>query len=78
MINTNNFLVNVLAKGNQSLDENKQTLVRLTDVLEVVQRLNEEEAKQQAEKTKKHSDKMKEAWAKKKKGTSTKKENKKK
>lgn len=66
MIDTNNFLVNVLAKGNQSLDENKQTLVRITDVLEVVQRLNEEEAKQQAEKTKKHSDKMKEAWAKKK------------
>lgn len=78
MLNLNTFLVNVLAKGNQSLDEDKQTLVRLTDVLEVVKRLNEEEAKQQAEETKKRSDKMKEAWAKKKKGTSTKKENKKK
>ncbi len=78
MIEINVFISEIFAKGNQSLDENKQTLVRLTDVLEVVQRLNEEEAKQQAEETKKRSDKMKEAWAKKKKGTSTKKENKKK
>lgn len=79
MIEINVFISEIFAKGNQSLDENKQTLVRLTDVLEVVKRFNEEEAKQQAEETKKRSDKMKEAWAKKrKKGTSTKKENKKK
>ena len=70
MIDLNIFLVNVLEKGNQSLDENKQTLVRLTDVLEVVRRFNEEEAKQQAEKTKERSDTMKEVWAKKKKGDS--------
>lgn len=70
MIDTNIFLVEVFAKGNQSLDEDKQVLVRLTDVLEVVQRHNEEEAKQQAEKTKERSDKMKEARAKRKKGDS--------
>lgn len=70
MLNLNNFLTEVLAKGNQTLDENKQVLVRLTDVLEVVKRFNEEEAKQQAEETKERSDKMKEAWAKRKKGDS--------
>lgn len=70
MININVFISEVFAKGNQSLDENKQVLVRLTDVLEVVKRFNEEEAKAQAEETKERSDKMKEAWAKRKKGDS--------
>ena len=70
MIELNIFIEQVFAKGNQSLDENKQVLVRLTDVLEVVKRFNEEEAKQQAEETKERSDKMKEAWAKRKKGDS--------
>ena len=70
MLNLNNFLTEVLAKGNQTLDENKQVLVRLTDVLEVVQRFNEEEAKAQAEETKERSDKMKAAWTKRKKGDS--------
>lgn len=67
MIDINLFITQVFAKGNQKVDEDKQVLVRLTDVLEVVQRFNEEEAKLLAEKTKQHSDKMKEAWAKKRK-----------
>ncbi len=70
MINLNLFIGEVLAKGNQTLDEDKQVLVRLTDVLEVVQRFNEEEAKAQAEETKERSDKMKAAWTKRKKGDS--------
>ena len=70
MIDTNIFLVEVFAKGNQFLDENKQVLVRLTDILEVVKRFNEEEAKAQAEETKERSDKMKAAWTKRKKGDS--------
>lgn len=70
MIDINLFITQVFAKGNQKVDEDKQVLVRLTDVLEVVQRFNEEEAKLLAEKTQERSDTMKEVWAKKKKGDS--------
>lgn len=70
MVDINLFITQVFAKGNQKVDEDKQVLVRLTDVLEVVQRFNEEEAKLLAEKTKERSDKLKEAKAKKKKGDS--------
>lgn len=70
MVDINLFITQVFAKGNQKVDEDKQVLVRLTDVLEVVQRFNEEEAKLLAEQTEKRSVALKKAWAQKKKGDS--------
>lgn len=49
MLDINIFISEVLAKGNQELSEDKQIIVRLTDVLDVLQKFNDEEKKTLAE-----------------------------
>ena len=66
MINIQNILVEALNKGHQGLDQDKKVMVRLEDVVNVLNDYNAELEAEAKARTAERSKAMKAAWEKKK------------